>query len=139
MLKLMMQKSWSWPNTKKDQRRDRTTYQSWKTEEESWEEGKLEQKYTFKNFVYDVMEAGFTQQYLKSHNMTTKRAKKGKDVKTSMEERVVNMISEYLKSCIILRAIRKTFLKYHRWGSKEDCSTSCHSSQVKRWKNQGSY
>ena len=30
--------------------------------------------------------------------MTTKRAKKGKDVKTSMEERVVNMISEYLKS-----------------------------------------
>ena len=53
---------------------------------------KLQQKYTIKNFVFEVMEAGFTKEYLKTHKMTTQRAKREEDVKTPMEERDVEMI-----------------------------------------------
>lgn len=53
---------------------------------------KIEQCYTIRQYVFDIMEAGFTEEYRSTKRMTNQKAKRGRDLKTPMKPGDVKLI-----------------------------------------------
>ena len=57
--------------------------------------------YTIKNFVFDIMNAGFDKHYLQIHSMTQQEAKRGKNSKTLMLPKDLRIIISRVHNLLV--------------------------------------